>query len=280
MAGMMLSETMRTANETTWEQVDALNAGRAFLDRSADRAFIVRGADARRWLGDLVTADVATLRPGVARRSLLLTATGRIQADLWIAAQDADAFLVVQPADQPVPFGDMLRPYVLSSDVRLDDVTGSLAVLFVHGPDELVTGSLRDRPALADSVASRGYREVTDAAWEIWRIGGGDPRMGADFGSGDLPAEAGLERLIDLTKGCFLGQESVAKVRNLGHPPTVLRHLRAGSGSAAGTPVVNDAGAEVGRVTSVAPHREGGAVLIARVSWAASEAVLTAPGGS
>ena len=52
-----------------------------------------------------------------------------------------------------------------------------------------------------------------------------NPRMGVDFEPGALPAEAGLERAIDLEKGCFLGQESVAKVRNLGHPPTVLRHL-------------------------------------------------------
>jgi tRNA-modifying protein YgfZ len=271
---------MRTANATTWEQVDALEAGRAFLDRSAERALIVRGADARGWLGDLVTADIATLRPGIARRSLLLTATGRIQADLWIAATDADRFLVVQSADQPSPVGGVLRPYVLSSDVRLDDVTGSLAMLVLPGPDEIFAGPLADRPALVRSIVERGYREVSEAAWEIWRVGLGDPRMGADFGPGDLPAEAGLERLIDLEKGCFLGQESVAKVRNLGHPPTILRHLRAGPGVAAGTPVLDEAGIGVGRVTSAAVGRDGGTVLIARVSWSASEAALDPSGGT
>jgi tRNA-modifying protein YgfZ len=266
---------MRTERGTMWEQVDALDAGRAFRERSSDRAIRVRGADARRWLGDLVTADVATLEPGAARRSLLLTATGRIQADLWITADDADSFLVVQPTDQPVSVGDVLRPYVLSSAVRLDDVTGSLAILLVDGPNEIVTGPLADRTDTVRGVLGRGYREVTEAAWEMWRIAVGDPRMGVDFVAGDLPAEAGLERLIDLTKGCFLGQESVAKVRNLGHPPTVLHHLRAGPGIGAGMPVLDGAAVVVGRVTSAAPHRDGGTVLIARVSWSASATELT-----
>ena len=63
-------------------------------------------------------------------------------------------------------------------------------------------------------------------AVEVWRIRAGRPRMGADFDRTAIPAEAGLEALIDTTKGCFLGQESVARVRNLGHPPRVLRHLQ------------------------------------------------------
>jgi folate-binding protein YgfZ len=268
-----------TVDEATWEQVDALDAGRAFCDRSADRALEIRGADARRWLGDLVTADVETLEPGTARRSLLLTATGRIRTDLWIAARDADSFLVLQSADQPAPVGDVLRPYVLSSAVRLDDVTETLTALLIHGPDEIATAPIGDRIMLERAIAGRGYRDVTQQAWEIWRVGAGDPRMGADFVPGDLPAEAGLERLIDLTKGCFLGQESVAKVRNLGHPPTVLRHLTAAGRIMPGTPVLDAGGASVGGVTSAAPRRGGGTALIARVSWAASEAPLTAAEG-
>ena len=65
MAGMMLSGTMATATTEPWEQVDALDDGRGFVDRSSDRMLQVRGADARRWLGDLVTADVASLRTGI-----------------------------------------------------------------------------------------------------------------------------------------------------------------------------------------------------------------------
>ena len=103
--------------------------------------------------------------------------------------------------------------------------------------------------------------------------------MGVDFEAGALPAEAGLERLIDLTKGCFLGQESVAKVRNLGHPPTVLRHLRCDGRVIAGTSVSaadrESARSEVGRITSAVPTREGGTVLIARVEFRAADVPLS-----
>jgi folate-binding protein YgfZ len=271
---------MTTGIDATWEQVDALDAGRAFLDRSADHKLVVRGPDARRWLGDLVTADVETLERSDARRSLLLSATGRIRADFWIAAEDAETFLLLQPAAQPAFVGDMLRPYVLSSAVRLDDVTTSRSALVLRGPNEIVAAAREDLLDVVRAVAGRGYRRVAEGAWEVWRVGRGDPRMGADFGPGDLPAEAGLERLIDLAKGCFLGQESVAKVRNLGHPPTVLRHLLTRTRVVApGTPVL-DAGGVVGRVTSVAPARNGATVLIARVSWTAAERALTAYGGA
>ncbi len=108
--------------------------------------------------------------------------------------------------------------------------------------------------------------------------------MGIDFGTGALPAEAGLERLIDVTKGCFLGQESVAKVRNLGHPPTVLRHLRCDTHVTAGAPVSaadgGSAGTEVGRITSAAPTRDGGTVLIARVEFQAAGVPLNASDSS
>jgi len=102
--------------------------------------------------------------------------------------------------------------------------------------------------------------------------------MGIDFDAGSLPAESGLERLIDLTKGCFLGQESVAKIRNLGHPPTVLRHLRTRASIRAGAPI-HDAEGPVGTVTSAAPRRPGGTVLMARVPWRAADVPLSTGDG-
>ena len=76
--------------------------------------------------------------------------------------------------------------------------------------------------------------EVGEVTLEVRRIRAGTPRMGIDFGQDALPAEVGLDWTIDTAKGCFLGQESVAKVRNLGHPPRVLRHLRADAPVGAG----------------------------------------------
>ncbi len=272
----MLPEDMETATTEQWERVDALEDGRGFVDRSQERTLVVRGADARGWLSDLVTADVATLRRGSSRRSLLLTPTGRISADLWITQLEDDVFAVLQAKDQPDPVEDLLRPYVLSSAVRLNDATDLLSVLLFPGRREIVTFPRKaDGAPLDRTMAERGTVLVDERSYEVWRVGRGDPRMGVDFDAGALPAEAGLERLIDMAKGCFLGQESVAKVRNLGHPPTVLRHLRSETDVSPGAPVYSAAGA-VGRITSVAPGRRGGSVLIARVEWRAADVALRA----
>lgn len=210
---------------------------------------MVRGADARRWLGDLVSADVATLRGGDARRSLLLSPTGRIRADFTVLAVEK-GFLLLQSHDQPEAVRDLLQPYVLSSAVELEDASTELALT---GPGN------HDR--------------------EVARIRGGVPRMGVDYPAGALPAEAALDETIDETKGCFLGQEAVAKVRVLGHPRTVLRHLRSAAEVARGTPVHAGDGV-VGAVTSVAPADGGGWVLLARVDWEAARADLSTTDGA
>lgn len=270
---------MEIATTEEWERVDALDDGRGFVDRSDDRALVVRGADARGWFGDLVTADIATIARGASRRSLLLTPTGRIRADLWITKVDDDGFVVLQTMDQPESAEDVLRPYVLSSAVRLEDATGAASVRFFPATERIVIVPRGDLVTTERTTAELGSVLADDRAYEVWRVGRGVARMGVDFAAGALPAEAGLERLIDLAKGCFLGQESVAKVRNLGHPPTMLRHLRSESVVVAASPV-HAAGEAVGRVTSVAPGRRGGSVLIARVEWRAADADLRAADGS
>jgi hypothetical protein len=265
---------MATATTELWEQVDALDDGRGFVDRSSDLMLRVRGTDAQRWLGDLVTADIASLPTGSARRSLLLTPTGRIRADMWIVRTADEAFLILQSNDQAEPVSDLLRPYVLSSVVTLEDATGTRSASLAPARNEILT-HLTDDPG---SPADHGAASVDDRAYELWRIARGDPRIGVDFEAGSLPAESGLERLIDLTKGCFLGQESVAKIRNLGHPPTVLRHVHAAGVVEADAPVHAPNG-PVGRITSAAPARRGGTVVLARLAWAAAKSPLSTGDG-
>jgi folate-binding protein YgfZ len=104
--------------------------------------------------------------------------------------------------------------------------------------------------------------------------------MGAEFDRTSIPAEAGLEATIDTTKGCFLGQESVARVRMLGHPPRVLRHLRAAGVVDPGSSVSLDEGRVVGVVTSAATHPTGGTVILASIRWDARIASLRSEDGS
>jgi folate-binding protein YgfZ len=109
----------------------------------------------------------------------------------------------------------------------------------------------------------------------VHRIATGRARMGVDFTRTSIPAEAGLEDAIDLDKGCFLGQESVARVHNLGHPPRVLLHLRTDGNVGTGQPVFSPRD-DVGIVTSAArrPGPSGGTVLLASITWAARHDAL------
>jgi folate-binding protein YgfZ len=248
------------------DQVDALDERRAFVDGAGLRAVEVTGSDAGRWLNDLVTASVEDILPGGTARSLLLTPTGRVRADFHIVRTDG-AFLLVQEPDQPDAIDDLLRPYVLSSDVVLQRVPGAQVVLVPSDRGWTVTRATAD-----------GAVEASPEAGEVWRIRRGMPRFPTDFDEESLPAEAGLEYLIDFTKGCFLGQEAVAKVRNLGHPPRVVLALRAAIPVRTGEPVLVD-GRDVGAVSSAALLRDGFA-LLARVRWDARTHPLTTASGA
>lgn len=273
--------------------LDALAEQRAFADLSSWRKVRVRGEDAAAWLHDLVTTDVLSLQPGHARRSLLLSPTGRIRADLTVA-RDEESLLLLQAPDQPDHVGLLLQPYILSSDVLLEDATtshllfavldGAAARVGLAGLEPSVLGPGLDvivvdgRPArrVEDMLVKKQLTEVNALALEIRRVRLGMPRMGVDYDPGAFPAEVGLGSTIDLQKGCFLGQESVAKIMNLGHPSTVLRHMRADVDVPVGTDVVDDAGAQ-GVVTSAAPGYDGGSFLIVKVPWTARSAALTTP---
>jgi folate-binding protein YgfZ len=273
--------------------VAALERGRAFARLAGWRVVGATGADAPRWLHDLVTADVAGLPAGRARRSLVLTPTGRIRADVTIAA-NGDGFVLLQAPDQPEPVDAILAPYVLSSDVVLDDRSGSVAVFAVLGDPGAEDGATVSTPSVLgpgatvvvpvdDTEAERrrlltsGLTEVGPEALETWRVRTGRARLGADFASGSLPSEAGLEATIDFSKGCFLGQESVAKVRNLGHPPTVLVHVRADVALSPSDPVLAD-GARVGEVTSVATAEDATHAIV-RIRWDAVGRALASEAG-
>lgn len=272
------------------DQVTALEGGRAYVENTDVTLTVVFGAGARSWLHDLVTADVASLQRFQTRASLLLSPTGRIRATFHVLGLGRD-FLLAQPADQPAPVGELLAPYVLSSDVELG--ASSLRVFSVPGAgptlewisegwrpgihggsavDLLVDGAQDDLFQTRSRFAEAGLVPAHPGAVDALRIRRGIPRFPVDLDEDSLPAEADLEPTIDFTKGCFLGQESVAKVRNLGHPPRVVLALRSEERTSAGEPVLSG-GDEVGVVTSATTIPEGSA-LLARVRWAARKSDL------
>lgn len=274
--------------------LEALVEGRAFVDLSGHRKVRVGGTDAASWLHDLVTAPVAGLEPGEATRSLVLTPTGRIRADIHVVRTD-DGFVLLQDPDQPEHIGLVLAPYVLSSDVVLEDATGSLASFAIPGAGASLVGHPGSSPSILgegidvlvgagkpawrfeDTLVRADLTEADAQAAERWRIMQGRPKMGRDFSDDSLPAEVGLEHVIDWTKGCFLGQESVAKVRNLGHPPWLVMAC-----SVLGTAEPGDAllvgGAEIGHLTSVAPA-DPRSWAVCRLRWEARAEIVTLPDG-
>ena len=245
---------------TLREEIEALEAGRAVLDLDGWGATEVRGADARGWLNDLVTASVETVPTGETVRSLLLGPTGRIRADLHVFRGDG-RYLLLQGPGQLDPIAALLGPYVLSSDVEL-------ASAGLHGL------ALTPRPGPRWTIAhDLEHDRVGREAFEAWRIRHAIPAFPADVDGDSLPSEAGLdeEPVIDRTKGCYLGQESVARIRNLGHPPRLVVPVEAKSSVHIGDPVFST-GAEAGIVTSVDP---ASLAAIIRIRWDARDSELT-----
>ena len=222
--------------------------GRAFR---VDRGYVeVSGPDAEDFLERMLSNEIATLEPGSSRPALLLTAKGRIIAPLRAVRTAEDAFLLVtDSSDLAGPVADSLlasrfasrceietRPWV--GFVQVGSEPGEPAVAI---PDFGVEAweAWRDRLA-----------EVEDAAeLEGLRIDTGTPAWGKELDETVLPAEAGLDEThISFTKGCFPGQEPIARLRHRGHVNRRLRRLEAPAAKAGDEIVWNDK--VVGRVTS------------------------------
>jgi folate-binding protein YgfZ len=127
-------------------------------------------------------------------------------------------------------------------------------------------------------MLNKQLTEVGEDALEVWRIRRGVARFPVDITEASVPAEAELDHLIDVGKGCFLGQESVAKIRNLGHPTHVVRRMSSEADLGPGVEIL--AGAEVvGQVTSAAAAADGGTACLVRLRWGAAQAPLATPDG-
>jgi folate-binding protein YgfZ len=276
------------------QQLDALRSGRAFVDLTSWRKVRVGGTEAEEWLNDLLSAELSGLTPGRSVRSFLLSPTGRIRADLTVAGTGLGTMLLQDPIQPPID--ELLWPYVLSSDVELADVTRELTLIGVPGagraPSPAETETLRPSclgpgldllaPARLDADvrdALAGLVEASADAMEAWRIERGAARFGVDLGEASLPQEAGLDGIVAYQKGCFLGQEAMARVRNLGHPPFLLLAAD-GEGPARPGEAVLAGDQAVGTVTSAAALQGDGTAAIVRVRWGARDAELRTAGGT
>jgi len=193
------------------------------------------GADRLRFLNGQVTQDVKKLLPGYAVRSAIITSKGRLEADLHIAAT-SDSLLIETDFILRESLHTRLEKFIVADDVTIEDISTSFTLahfLSLSSPpndapkDSLFFQSARFRePGLDLWIPSTSpYQPASSALpeWEPLRIARGLPLWGTDVGPDTLPPEAGFESdAISSTKGCYIGQEVISRLRSVGH---VNRHL-------------------------------------------------------
>ena len=240
-----------------------LVAGDGFVDLSHRDVISISGPDRLTWLHALTTQHVEQLAPGVPTDLLLLSPQGRIEHG-FSGVDDGETFLAhTEPGagSDLVAFLDSMR---FMTRVEVAPVTD----LVVVGLGDLAW-ELRPREDLPELPRLLGQPAGT-WAWEALRIAAGRARVGVDTDDRTIPNEAGLlERAVHLDKGCYRGQETVARVHTLGRPPRrlVLLHLdgvATDQPPAKGTPVTLD-GREVGYVGTAVRHHELGMIALAVV---------------
>lgn len=288
----------------------AMAEGPVLIDRSNRGVVSVTGPDRLGWLHSLTSQHLERLAPGTTAQALILSPQGHLQHHLTLTDDGETTWAHVEPGTASA-LVDFLNSMRFMLRVEVADATADTAVLTLAGPLPSEGGTLRrtDRAAsLTPLISGIGAKAVTEGpfgmdalvprdriadvtaklglpvagmwAFEAARIAGHVARPGLDTDHKTLPHEVGLiETAVHLSKGCYRGQETVARIHNLGHPPRrlVFLHLDGSAdrlpahgasitaanpdlsaGSGAPSPLTG--GAEVGFVGSAARHFELGPI--------------------
>ena len=268
---------------------EALRGAAAWIDLSGRARIAVRGRDRARLLHNLTSNEVKKRAPGSGCYAFLLSAQGRIQADLALLVFEDHILLDAEP-ELGEKIAQHLRRYIVADQVELEDVTAATCAIALEGPQAAAvlekaggpapagdyghlawpdTGatvariSFTGQPGVriyaaagaAEGIVRRlgqaGALAATDEEARIVRLENGRPRYGEDIRDTSLPQETGQMHALSFNKGCYLGQEIVERIRALGHVNRKLVRLRLDSAvpAAAGTKLTVD-GADAGEITS------------------------------
>jgi len=250
----------------------AATEGVALLDRSERGKLAVSGEERAAYLDAVLSNDIAALEPGGGTDATLLTHKGRILAEVRVLATEDELLLDTERVGLQALF-DALRQFRVGYRAQLHKRTLECALLSLIGPD--AEAPLADRPAavehshlatsvaglavrairtdvgidllcaseqgsaLAEALLAGGAVAIDDAVAELIRIERGRPRFGVEIDEDTMPQEAGLhERAVSYSKGCYVGQETVARLYWKGKPNRLLRGLRLSEPVAAGAPLL------------------------------------------
>ncbi|HEY1530531.1 MAG TPA: glycine cleavage T C-terminal barrel domain-containing protein [Galbitalea sp.] len=278
-----------------------LAAGEAIVDLSDRAVLALTGEDRLTWLDSLTSQSIAKLAPGESAETLLLDPTGRLEYDIRLVDDGVTTWLLLEAAEAE-GLAAWLRRMVFMLRVEVIDATVEYATIGTLGRPTIAAAQPNGIPLVwhdpwiavqrgghqyslttehpsaswtysevlvprADLAAVAALPAAGTLALEALRIAAWRPRLSTEADDRTIPHELDwLRSAVHLTKGCYRGQETIAKVHNLGHPPRrlVLLHL---DGSEGVLPKHDDlvlAGdTEVGHVTSAAIHYELGPIALA-----------------
>lgn len=238
----------------------------------------VTGPDRLTYLHNLFTQDVEHATPGTVADFLYLDPKGNARAAGRVVVHAEHVLLITPTAEVAADLAGALEQFKFLLDVAADDRSGDWALASVRGPAPIeLSGApheqmraaphapglvIRDRSGGVDLVGPPDWVDARvagltlpvadDAAWEAWRISTGVPAWGTEIAPGRRPQELGLlPTHVHMRKGCYPGQESIAKTFNLGKPRRALEVIEVTGPVAPGDAV--DTAAGRGEVTSAVP---------------------------
>jgi tRNA-modifying protein YgfZ len=275
-----------------------MTARNLYADRS-DRGKLELTGPQRAWfLHQILTQSFEDIEPGEARDAALITAHGRMVGYMEALATDDALRLHFEPElIETLP--DALQRYVFATQVTITDVTKDFGLVLVVGPDwedraraaapdvvphrtlslGVPAGYLWVAADLVDDVLAAleeaGLQEASEDELEALRVERGMARWGREMTEKTLPPEVGLDDIaVHYDKGCYVGQEAMAKIRFRGKVNRKLRRLRADSSLAVGSELTLD-DSKVGTVTSAA-----GAQALALVRYTVEPGTKVTAGGA
>jgi folate-binding protein YgfZ len=266
--------------------------GAGFVDLSHRSVVRISGADRLTWLHNLTTQGLERLSPGVGAQALILSPQGHVEHHLQLLDDGEAVWIHVERADAQ-SLVDFLNSMRFMLRVEVDDVTADWAVVWEPILESHATLLTRVDPERDDvsgrqvflprqdllafaTAADRTGPAAGVLALEALRVAAGRPRFGLETDHRTIPHELGwIGTAVQLDKGCYRGQETVARVANLGRPPRRLVRLHLDGSARETLPArdsevvqVGDDAPAIGRVTTAAYHYELGPIALAVVKYA------------
>lgn len=246
--------------------------GAGLIDLSTSRGRIrVTGSEATQFLNGLITNDIKNATENSWLPAVFPTVQGRLIGAVRIVSIESGFLIDTESASHDAVLKTISR-FMLAGDFHVSDVTNEIALVTVQGKRageviKDVTASVirathtgedgydlltdvNDVSSMTGQLVSAGAQVVSPATFEILRIEAGIPRHGQDMDESNVVLETNLDDAISYTKGCYLGQEIIIRIKHRGHVAKKLTGFKFDAAVESGETITSEDGKEIGRVTS------------------------------